>query len=46
VRAALADITPERRQARRNIAARHTWEARMEQLSGLIEERLTCKAPS
>jgi len=36
VRAALIDTTPERRQARRNIAAQHTWEARVEQLSDLI----------
>jgi glycosyltransferase involved in cell wall biosynthesis len=38
--AALADTAPERRQARREIAARHTWEARVEQLSVLIQEHL------
>ena len=38
--AALADMTPERRQERREIAARHTWEARIEQLSAIIEEHL------
>lgn len=44
VRAALADTTPERRQARRDIAAQHTWEARVEQLSSLIQARLEAKA--
>ena len=44
VRAALADTTPERRQARRSIAAQHTWEARVEQLSGLIRVQLAAKA--
>jgi len=39
----LADITPERRQERRNIAAQHTWEARVEQLSDLIRAQLTTK---
>jgi len=43
VRSALADITPERRQERRNIAAQHTWEARVEQLSDLIRAQLTTK---
>jgi len=36
VRSALADTAPERCQARRNMAAQHTWEARVEQLSDLI----------
>jgi hypothetical protein len=40
VRAALADTMPERAQARRGIAAHHTWEARVEQLSELTEDRL------
>jgi glycosyltransferase involved in cell wall biosynthesis len=40
VRDALADTTPERRQARREIAAQHTWEARVEQISGLIQAHL------
>jgi len=45
VRAALADITPERRQARRDIAAQHTWEARVEQLADLIQAQLVAKTP-
>jgi glycosyltransferase involved in cell wall biosynthesis len=44
VRAALADTAPERRQARRKIAAQHTWEARAERLSDLIQSWLTAKA--
>lgn len=40
VQAALADTTPERRQARRKIAAQHTWEARAQQLSDLIQAQL------
>lgn len=44
VRAALADTTPEHRQARRDIAAQHTWGARVEQLSGLIQARLAAEA--
>lgn len=44
VRSALADTTPERRQARRSIAAQHSWEARLEQLSELIETQLAAKA--
>jgi glycosyltransferase involved in cell wall biosynthesis len=44
VRAALADAIPERRQARRNIAAQHTWEARVEKLSDLIQALLATKA--
>jgi glycosyltransferase involved in cell wall biosynthesis len=43
VRAALADTTPERYQARRNVAAQHTWEARVEQLSDLIQAQLVAK---
>lgn len=46
VRFALADATPERRQERRNIAAQHTWEARVEQLSALIQAQLVAKATS
>ena len=44
VRSALADATPERRQARSKVAARHTWEARVEQLSSVIETQLAAKA--
>ena len=44
VRSALSDSTSERYQARRNIAAQHTWEARVEQLSCLIETQLAAKA--
>lgn len=44
VRAAVADTSPERRRARRRLAAQHTWEARVEQLSDLIQARLTAKA--
>lgn len=43
VTVALADTTPERVQQRRQIAALHTWEARVEQLSGLIEELLAVR---
>ncbi len=46
VRTALADTTPERRQARRDIAAQHTWEARVEQLSDLIQALLITKTQS
>jgi glycosyltransferase involved in cell wall biosynthesis len=42
--AALADTTPERCQSRRAVAAQHTWEARVEQLSDIIQERLTATA--
>lgn len=45
VRSALADTTPERRQARRKVAAQHTWEARIEQLSDLIQAQLVAKTP-
>jgi glycosyltransferase involved in cell wall biosynthesis len=44
VRDALADATPERCRARRNMAAQHTWEARVEQLSALIQAQLAAKA--
>jgi hypothetical protein len=43
VRAALLDTTPERFQMRRQIAAQHTWEARVEQLSGVIEALLAAR---
>lgn len=43
VQAALADTTPERRQARRDAAAQHTWEARVEQISDLIQAELAAK---
>jgi glycosyltransferase involved in cell wall biosynthesis len=44
VRNALADTVPEHRQARRNIAAQHTWETRVEQLSDIIQAQLIAKA--
>jgi glycosyltransferase involved in cell wall biosynthesis len=44
VRDALADTTPERSQARREIAAQNTWEARAEQLSDVVEALLVAKA--
>ncbi|MCB0208628.1 MAG: glycosyltransferase [Anaerolineae bacterium] len=44
VAAALADQVPERRQARRDLAAHHTWEARVEQLSHLIESHMAVKS--
>jgi glycosyltransferase involved in cell wall biosynthesis len=44
VRAALADRTSERRQTRRLVASQHTWEARVEQLSDLIQAQLDAKA--
>ena len=44
VRAALADTAPERCQARRKIAAQHTWEVRGEQLSEVIQAQLAAKA--
>lgn len=40
VQAALNDVTPERRRERRKVAAGHTWEARVEQLSQIIEAQL------
>ncbi len=44
VRAALADTMPERRWARRGLAAQHTWEARVEQISAVLEAQLKTKA--
>jgi glycosyltransferase involved in cell wall biosynthesis len=46
VSAALADTAPERRQARRSVAAQHAWEARVDKLSELIEARLAAKDQS
>jgi glycosyltransferase involved in cell wall biosynthesis len=43
VRAALADTAPERRQARREVAAQNSWEARIEQLSDIIQAQLQAK---
>jgi len=43
VQHALADATPEHRQAQRKVAAQHTWEARVEQLSDLIQTQLAAK---
>jgi len=43
VRDALADVTLERRQARREIALQNTWEARVEQLSHLIQSQLIAR---
>ncbi len=40
VRAALSSLTPGQREARREIARQHSWEARVEQLSGIIEAHL------
>lgn len=40
VNAALADTSPERRQARQEIAIQNSWTARVEQLSSLITEQL------
>jgi glycosyltransferase involved in cell wall biosynthesis len=45
VRTALADTAPERRQARREVAAQNSWEARVEQLSDLIQAQLVAKTP-
>ena len=45
VRAALADDSPERSLARRSAASRHTWEARVEQLSALIRTLLAARPP-
>ena len=44
VRAALTDMAPERCMARRRIAAQHTWEARAEQISNLLEAQLALKS--
>jgi glycosyltransferase involved in cell wall biosynthesis len=43
VQAALADKTAERRQARLNLAAQHSWQARAEQISNLIQTQLMMK---
>ena len=43
VQAALNDNSPERSQSRRAVAAHHTWEAKVEELSDLIEARLVAK---
>ena len=43
IETALADDTPERMAIRRDVAAQNTWEARVEQLSDLITERLAQK---
>lgn len=43
VRNALADTAPERCQARRAVAAEHTWERRVEQLSTLLQAQLDKK---
>jgi glycosyltransferase involved in cell wall biosynthesis len=43
VRTALTDTTAERRQVRRKIAAQHTWEVRVEQLSSLIQAQLVAR---
>ena len=40
VDAALADVSPERRDARRQLAKQHSWDARVEQVLGVIEARL------
>ena len=45
-RGALADTAPEHRLARRNIAAQNSWEARVEQISTVIENHLAANAPS
>jgi len=43
VHAALNDHSPERDEARRSVAAHHAWEAKVEQLSDLIQARLAAK---
>ena len=43
---ALADTTPERVRERKRVAQAHTWEARVEQLSTLIEEQLAQVTPA
>jgi len=43
VRAALADTIPERQEARRSLAAQHTWQARVEQISEIFEMHLAAK---
>lgn len=44
IQAALADKKPERRQARINLAAQHSWQVRAEQISDLIQSQLAVKA--
>lgn len=43
VRSALADTAPERCNARRRAVAQHTWEARVEQLSDLMQAQLATR---
>jgi len=43
IRVALADTAPERRLERREIAAQHSWEARVERISELIESHLVVR---
>lgn len=45
VRQALADQSPERRRARQAEAARNSWEARAEELSGIIQQLLETEKP-
>jgi glycosyltransferase involved in cell wall biosynthesis len=40
VGAALADQSPERREARRQLAKQHSWDARVQDLMGVIDARL------
>jgi glycosyltransferase involved in cell wall biosynthesis len=40
IQTALIDTSPEKRQARRNIAQQHSWEVRSEQISEVIQHRL------
>jgi len=44
VQAALLDTTSEHWHTRRNIAAGHTWEARVEQISDILQAQLAAKA--
>lgn len=46
IRGALADTAPERCLARRKIAAQNSWEARVEQISTVIQNHLAANAPS
>jgi glycosyltransferase involved in cell wall biosynthesis len=46
ISAALSDTTASRRQERRQVASQHTWEARVEQLSDLIQTQLQTKNES
>jgi hypothetical protein len=41
--AALADTTPEHRQARIELASQNSWEARVEEVSNIIQVRLQAK---